>query len=206
MAARKILAFDTETTGLDPTLHSIIQLSAVFLVDEEPVDFINLYMQPSNYLHIDRAALDVHGVTVERLRTFPDHREQFQAWEAWLSKRIDKYDKGDKAYCLAYCGRFDMSFLDAWYKRYDNPYLGSWINRKLLDPKALLDLLHYMGLLRDLPNLKLSTVCEYLDIPLVAHDALSDVRGAIEVWKWAQETLKAQLYPSLREESLREES
>lgn len=188
----KILAFDTETTGLDPSLHSIIQLSAVFIRDGEPIDSINLFMQPFSFLNISPEALQVHNITLDQLQSFPDWRAQFQAWEAWLAKYIDRFNKRDKAYPLAYRGTFDLEFLSALYKRCDNPYLGSWINWRLLDPLPLLNLLHYRNdpTISALDNLKLSTVAAALGIELQAHDAKSDIIAAVEVWKWAQDRVK----------------
>lgn len=181
MSSRKVLAVDVETTGLDPAKHEIIQLAAIYVQDGVEVASINLHFRPDSLQTIDPEAIAVHGQTVDTLMSYPPRKESHDVFINWLSQHIDRYDPLDKAYPLAYCGAFDMSFLQAHFNAQGDKYLGSWINRRLLDPAALLSLLRYQGALV-LPDHKLATVCKALNIPLVAHDALSDIRATLTVF------------------------
>lgn len=189
----KILAFDVETTGLTPAHHEIVQLSALMIVDGEVRDHVNLLVAPDHPERIDRKALEIQGRAVEVIREYMPRPTAFRQWQEWLGYHIDRFDNCDKAYPLAYCGNFDMGFLSAFHEAAGDRYLGSWINWKLIDPRALLNVLHMHGRLRDLPNFRLETVCEHAGIVLRAHDALEDIRATWALWQWAEKQLR-QLY------------
>ena len=74
----RIVVFDTETTGIDPTADDIVQLAAMELVDGVPSRTFNRYLHTDRDLsatepihHISRAFLDAHGTKpAEALRDF----------------------------------------------------------------------------------------------------------------------------------------
>jgi DNA polymerase III epsilon subunit-like protein len=77
------------------------------------------------------------------------------------------------------CGhnvQFDISFLLEAAKRED-AFIGNDINfRKIIDTRSIYCYMDYIGRIK-LPDYKLSTICDYYNIPLKAHDALEDVRA-----------------------------
>ena len=61
------LILDTETTGLDPKCHRIIEIAAVELMDRRPTGrTVHFYVNPDR--EIDLGASDVHGLSWEMLR------------------------------------------------------------------------------------------------------------------------------------------
>lgn len=183
----KILAFDSETTGLEFSYDEIIQLSALMIIDRKIESSINLLMRPFE-AKVSAEAAAIHGHTQDMVNEYCDPSAAFANFNQWLSQYIDKYDKTDKAFPLAYNGSFDMSFLFNWYKLNSDNYLGSWIyTRALLDPLALARILFYEGKLPMEPDLKLKTLADYFKIPITAHDALSDITATWEVWKKLEE-------------------
>ena len=185
---KKILAVDVETTGLSPERCAIVQLAAVMYYQGKEADHINLQLAPFEGAEIDEEALSVTGLNRLQIACFPEQNGQYLRFAAWLEKHIDKYNTRDKAYPLAYNGHFDLGFLQAFFARNGDNYLGSYINRKLLDPLAFLRFLDYEGVIA-LDSYKLGRVCEHFGIPLKAHDALADIRGAYRVWRRARALL-----------------
>jgi len=181
----KVLAFDTETTGLQCPPHQIIQLAAVYYEDFQEVDSINILMRPTLPEHqISPEALDIQHRSLEDLRGYDSYDAGYRRFHEFLDKHVDKYNPGDKMYPMAYNGHFDMSFLNALFFAHEDKYLGSYINKFLIDPLALVRVLHMVGRtpFSWLTSCKLSEVCNLFSVPLVAHDALNDIRGMFSVF------------------------
>ena len=177
----KILYFDVETTGLDPTIHDIIQLSYILEVDGDIVCSDTFQVRPANPERADPAALAVHGISIETMMAYRDAKACKVSWEEQWANHIDKYDPSDKALPCAYNGAFDLGFLSEFYQRENDRYLGSWISLKdLLDPLAVLRFLRAGEMLCS-PDLKLSSVARHYGIELHAHDAQSDTRALREI-------------------------
>jgi len=183
----KILAFDTETTGLDARQNDIIQLAAIFLEGEPGKlvakgEFIT-YMKPRSFDTVTDEALRVNGITREQMEGFIGPGEALYRFEEFLSQFIERYNPCDKAIPLGYNVSFDIDFLSQFYLKLENHYLGAWINRRLaLDPLPLMRYIAYQGGIK-LDSYTLESVCKHLEIPLQAHDALEDIRATVKVWE-----------------------
>jgi len=179
---KKILYFDVETTGIDCHRHGIIQLSGMFEINGAIHSEFDFKIKPFEWDHVDDEALLVTGYTRDQLKTFMDPWRAFQEFELILKKHIDKFDRSDKFYPAGYNVRFDLDFLNMFFKKNRNVYFGSFCNWKALDVLALAHYLDSTGKLK-LPNYKLATICEYFAIPIKAHDSLSDIKATREVLK-----------------------
>lgn len=178
--AKKIFWFDTETTGLDPKKQDIIQLAYMVEIDGKIIEDGQFFMQPFDYKAIQPDALQIHGLTVEKIKTFQPPQEAYKQIVAVLSKHIDKFNKADKFYPAGFCSRFDQDFLKAFFEKNNDVYYGSWFNYKSLDPIGILHYLDAVGKI-SLPNYKLATVCEHFGIKIKAHDAISDIKATREL-------------------------
>lgn len=178
--AKKLLYFDVETTGLNPVVHDIIQLSGIIEYDGKKVDGFNFNIRPSDFDVIDAKALEVNGKTVEELKNYPDASEIYFKLLQVFEAHINRYDKSDKFIPVAYNGKFDMDFLVAFFMKHEDQYFGSWLSWDLIDPMAIA---RYFFIMNNIPieNFKLSTVCDYFNIPLIAHDAMNDIIATREV-------------------------
>jgi DNA polymerase-3 subunit epsilon len=178
---KKILWQDVETTGLDPVKNDIIQLAGIIEIDGQVVEEFDFKCQPFFYENISQEALDVHEITIDQIKSFEMPLKIQREFASVLGNHCDKFDRSDKFYPAGYNSKFDIDFLAQWFNKCGDKYLGSWINWRALDPLPLLYLMDYRGHI-SLPNYKLETVANFFGISIKAHDALSDVRAAREIW------------------------
>lgn len=170
----KIFYFDIETTGLDPKKHDIVQLAYQIVIDDKVVEGDNIFMQPFDFSTIEQEALDVHGITIKKIKTFQEPQSAYKLILDILDEHIDKYDRSDKFQPAGYNIRFDLDFLKQFFVKNNDKYFGSWFNYRAIDPLAILYFMEGMGKIK-LPNYKLETVCEHFGIEIDAHDALGDI-------------------------------
>jgi DNA polymerase-3 subunit epsilon len=181
--------FDVETTGLDPKENDIIQLAYIIEIDEKIEKSGDITMQPFNYETVSDEALQVHGRTLEEIKTYKKPETSYLELLGILSKYIDKYDKTDKFQPAGYNVRFDLDFLKEFFIKNGDKYFGSFFNYKTIDPLQILYFLDGIGRIKPLENYKLITVCEYFEIEIKAHDALSDIRATKELIEKLTETI-----------------
>lgn len=192
---KKILWFDTETTGLDPNRNGLIQLATLMDIDGESIDACCLEFQPfqKDYIDLDdktpnqwftydlgsNETLPVVNITAQTLFSYP--LPSTAKINAFLQKHISKFDKHDKAYIGGYNVPFDRAFLSKFYEKCGDKYLGSYINWKQIDVLSMLYLADFHGKIR-LENYKLKTACEYFGIELEAHNPMSDIKATREIF------------------------
>lgn len=100
------LILDTETTGLDPRDHRIIELAAVELIDRRPTGRnLHFYLNPDR--EIDLGASDVHGLSWEMLRDKPKFGEIADEFIAFATG----------AQWVIHNAPFDVAFLDEEFTR-----------------------------------------------------------------------------------------
>ncbi len=178
---KKILYFDTETTGVDPVKNDIIQIAGIIEVDGEVKEEFNLKAKPFDFTTIQDRALEVNNVTREELEEYPDPRQAYVKLLGIFTSHIDKFDREDKFFPAGQNIRFDLDFLSNFFRKNYDKYFGSWQNWKMIDSLYITNMLASLGLL-NLPNHKLETVCEHFEIKIEkAHDALSDIRATREL-------------------------
>lgn len=173
----KILYFDTETTGLDPTNHEIIQFAALIEIDGEIKEEVNWHCQPKNWEIIEKKSLEINGISLEMLKTFDLPETTASNIKNLFDKYIDKYDKTDKFYPAGHNISFDINFLQAFWKKYIDEYgTGSYQNWRCLDSRIMANFLLVNNIIKS-PDAKLINLCSELGIKIEAHDALSDIRA-----------------------------
>jgi DNA polymerase-3 subunit epsilon len=180
---KKVLWVDTETTDLDPIRGGIIQIAGIIEIDGEAVEEFNFNIAPFPGDIISPKALEVNKHTTTEISAYPAPLQQKAALETVLSKYRDKFDKnGEKFFLGGKNVRFDLDFIASWFNKCGDKYLGSWINWRTLDPQPIVYIANYQGKL-DLPNFKLTTLCEHFGVKLeAAHDALADIRATRELF------------------------
>jgi len=100
------LILDTETTGLDPKDHRIIEIAAVELVDRRPTGrTVHFYINPDQ--EIDFGATEVHGLSWEMLKDKPKFGEIAEEFVAFASG----------AQWIIHNAPFDVAFLDGELSR-----------------------------------------------------------------------------------------
>lgn len=178
---KKCLWFDTETTGLDPVRHDIIQLAGMVEINGRIVNEFNYMMQPFRWDNLTQEALNVNGRTIEEIKTYPSPQSVYSEFMDLLSEYVDKFDRNDKYYQAGYNVRFDIEFLSNWFKKNGDKYYGSWFNGRYIDPLQSFYLRDYLGKI-SLDNYKLATVAGHYGILLDAHDALADIKATRDLF------------------------
>lgn len=100
------VVLDTETTGLEPSEHRIIEVGCVELIDRRlSGNNFHVYLQPDRL--IDEAAIEVHGITNEFLADKPHFQD--------IAEELANYLRG--AEVIIHNAPFDVGFLDAEFAR-----------------------------------------------------------------------------------------
>jgi DNA polymerase-3 subunit epsilon len=190
---KKILWFDTETTGLDPNRNGMIQLAMIMDIDSEAVDELQVNMKPfpddvfqdkegnqgttkaKDMLRVVSEFETPTGIKITDIANYQVSESAIYKINAFLQKHISKFDKADKAYIGGYNVPFDIAFLSKFYEKCGDKYLGSYINWKQVDVRSLLYMLSYDDLI-SLDNFKLETVATHYGFSLEAHNPISDIK------------------------------
>ena len=184
----KICWVDVETTGLDKVKQDVIQIAGIIEVNSIVVDEFEFKCQPHSWDNIQQKALDVHGMTLDDLKSFEEPSGVKQQMEIILSRHVNKFDKKDKMVFAGYNTPFDYGFVEEWFKKSGDKYFNSYFHRGFGYHSQLIDVYpEFMQYVRatgvQLPNNKLVTAAAHFDIPLQAHDAMADIRATREMSK-----------------------
>jgi DNA polymerase-3 subunit alpha len=166
---------DVESTGLDFNRQDIIQLACIAVIDGvEQKQIFNEFCQPTRYDNIDQIALDTHGITIEQMRTFQTQAEMLDKFIAFVQQFNTKFA------IAGYNVSFDKSFVGATFSKHGKSH--EFLKLFTLDVHDTYK--RAQEVKKDLvrtPNLKLNTLAKAYDIPIDAHDALSDIRATIKL-------------------------
>ena len=165
--ARNPLIFvDIETTGLDPSVHEIIEIAILPL--KGPV--WQTKIKPE---HLDQAspkALEVNG--------YQDHPEDWESAPMFNDIAPDIASRLKDTMIAGQNTQFDMNFIQRLFKRNDIPLKGvpySWVDTVTLAYEHLVPL--------GIPDLKLQSICDFLGIPNDGqHTAAADVYRTREAY------------------------
>lgn len=158
---KRVIAFDVETTGLDPQSDRIIELSAV--VFEQPSDPVNSFSTLINPgIHIPDSASKINHIYDEDVYSAPSERQAMRAFVQF----INHYNNFDIPLILvAHNARFDVGFIENALSRSRLSISGFYVDT-------------LSGARQLLPNLgsyRLSDVADYFNIDCSsAHRAYSD--------------------------------
>lgn len=179
---------DTETTGLDPSLHHIHQISGIIFDDSwKELERFDLKFCPKTLEGHTAEALQVSNITPGELAARPmTYIHAHGEFCKIMSKYVDKYDRKDKALLYGYNVSFDERFVRAWFSSCGDEYFGSWFWFPFIDVMQVAA--HMVGKDRpSFPNFKLGTVCkaagiEFADI--FSHDGFYDVLKTAELYRF----------------------
>ena len=176
----KLCFLDVETTGTSPGFgNQLWQLAAIFDEDGEFKGRFNMKARPTRDCVWDPEAMKMAAYTQEQINNFGDTQQDiYDMFSTWLAQRVDKFDKDDKMFFIAYNANFDHRFIRALFKDHKDNYMGSYFWWPYIDMMTIM-----MWAVADkrhlLPNFKLDTVCKHCGIvpnKESLHDAMYDVR------------------------------
>lgn len=172
---------DVETTGLEPSLCSIFQLSGIIIHDGVEEEF-NFRMRPYRGETISEEASKKTGITQEELDTYPDQAEVFIQWLQLLNKHININDFKNRAYFIGYNSDFDRRFIRSWHEFNQNDKMGWYFFFPDIDVMRIAAFF-LMGKTGQLRSFKQETVYKYITGKELkgAHDSMNDIRATKEI-------------------------
>jgi DNA polymerase III subunit epsilon len=178
----KYLFLDIETSGTEPGLHGIWQISGIIEINGKVLDKFKLHPALLASDVVDPGALEVCKKTEAEMRGGKDPKLVHKVLTQILAKHVDKYNRNDKYTMVAYNAQFDDTMLRAWFKKMGDSYYGSWIHFYKIDIFSVVALFLRAGKLGPIENLKLSTVTKHFGIDLDAHDSLNDIEASRQLF------------------------
>lgn len=176
----KVLWLDTETTGLDPIKHDIIQIAGIVEIDGEFRRKFEFKCRPHNPANIDPETIKIHGYTVEEMNSWQSPLDLYRDLISLLGGYVDKFNKLDKFIPAGQNVKFDIEMLHSFFIKCKDRYLGSWIRRQNLDLIQIAVIANYLGFINP-KNYKLETLAQMFGIKFDAHDAMADIIATREV-------------------------
>jgi DNA polymerase-3 subunit epsilon len=171
----KWLWFDTETTGIDHKKNSLLQIACIVEIDKKVEEIFNIKCRPIPGQEISEEALKVNNLTIEEINSWPLPYKLYIDLKEKFEKYIDKFDRSDKFIIAGHNITFDYNFLDSFFRNLGDDYLGSYLDtRARIDTKEVANFLKIMGKLK-VEDIKLKTLCNYFNIQINPHEALSDI-------------------------------
>lgn len=173
---------DVETTGLSPERNGIWQIAGIVEIDGKVEDKFTFTFRPHHAAAWDTSArFMVPPDVLDRLEsgTVMTSSEAYTELQHRLH-HVDRYDKSDKYFFLAYNAYFDWNFLQAFFLQHGDKYFGSLFAYPPIDIAVLA-----AECLQDerltLQNFKLPTVAKHFGIEIQEdrlHEAGYDVELA----------------------------
>lgn len=154
------VAIDLETTGLSPKLDKIIEVGAIKVIDGKIIDTYSTYVNPGRV--IDERITELTGITKDDVCDAPVINE--------IIKDIVEFT--EDLPLLGHRILFDYSFI-----KQASINAGISFEKEGIDTLKISRVCHM-----ELPSKKLSDMCAYYGIELVAHRALNDAIAASDLY------------------------
>jgi DNA polymerase III epsilon subunit-like protein len=179
------LILDTETTGLKKYYHEPVQIYGMFERKQKIQDKFNFYCQPRYWDRIEKIALEVNKLTIDKLKTFEDPNITCNK----LIEKLKENFNGDKFILVGANPSYDFHMLRGFFK-----FANKLEEFDKYFEYLVIDVLDQGRLLKKegkVENAKLVTVASYYKVPLEnAHDAKYDCECTYELFKMFRKELK----------------
>ena len=187
----QICVIDTETTGLDPFHHEVIQVAILPLDSNLNIrkDVIPFYitLRPDYPERIDREAMQVNRLT-ELTKNGFDRLKALDMLEEWISKLglpVTKWGRSKQITPLGQNYTFDKAFLQAWMgNNFYETYFHYHYRDTMIAANYLNDRAAFHAEVVPYSKVGLQWLCKqhHIENPK-AHDALGDCAATAAVYK-----------------------
>jgi exonuclease I len=182
------VALDVETTGLNPQIHEISQLSAVVATSTLQVDSrypsFNMYIQPTNLAVIESKALAKSHLTLDFLQAHGvDSSAALRYWHDWLRAATEK--SGGRVIPIGFNYVFDRDFLISFmgYDAYNTTF-GAHVRDVMRVFTYVYDRISFSEHNPGFTSFGLAKCCEALGVENIrAHDSLHDSIATLECYR-----------------------
>lgn len=173
------LFVDVETTGLDYLNNCVLELACVAETNGKQHAFCER-ARPLSFYHFDKKSQEIHGISKAEAESFQHPRDLCINFLNFLES-VYPYERYRPYADFWYhgIGLFDWRFV-----------MGLFIKqglvfdlRKYLNGKQVHSTLMLAKKQLQLPNYRLNTICDFLQIKLNHHEALSDARACAEIYQ-----------------------
>lgn len=175
-----------ETSGFSHKSNDVIELAAIVAIKHPDGGYGHLATfhercRPYGRKSWSSGSENVHGITFDEAITFQEPRKMLIKLLKFLVPFKHQENHPLKFICHAK-GKFDFRFLESAFSK---EFLGTSFAKVFHKDhyESTIDLVAKYKEVYGLPNLRLSTVCEYFEIELDHHKALSDTEACFELYK-----------------------
>ena len=168
---------DVETTGFDYLSNCVIELACACEINGELKTF-NQKIRPLSKAKWSVGAERVHGISYDQAANFTHPKIACHDFLGFL-EQLAPYERYGLPHHFWYHGNnaFDWHFVAGLFLKQDLLFE----LRKYLQGSYVFSTIDLAKNKLQLTNYKLSTVCDYLDIELNHHQALSDAQACMEI-------------------------
>lgn len=148
---KEFCVIDVETTSLDNVVGDIVEVSAVQFRNGKPVSFFSTLINPQ--CRIPTVAQDINGITPQMVATAPTF--------SMIKDSLQSYINRSKI-IVGHNVSFDIRFLSINGIKFDS------------QKKYFCTLANAKNTIKNAESYRLGSLCKLLNIPLTAHNSLSD--------------------------------
>jgi DNA polymerase III, epsilon subunit and related 3''-5'' exonucleases len=141
----KILFIDTETGGLDSSIHQLLSIGLVVWCDNQILDACEIPIHDKS-LQVDISAIKVNKIDiVSHMKIAFTPAYAFEMLDDFLYRNFIDYDK---IILGGHNVSFDVNFLKSFYKRLNKNYNARFSHR-LIDTSSILHFLYYTDIIKE---------------------------------------------------------
>jgi DNA polymerase III epsilon subunit-like protein len=172
---------DTETTGLEPIDSGAFEIALMVYQDSILLEEKEFHLNPlDDEVVFHESAFKVHGISEEKIRTFPPATEVIPQIVEFLKKYLPE-NQDEKLVFAGYNCPFDYGHIGALFFR-NGFTIGDYFNGKFIDVYEKVK--RAGNLLPRTPNQKLETMTKALGIEHTgAHGALADIKATRRLYE-----------------------
>jgi len=189
---RVVVSVDTETGGLEPREHAVLQVAMYteYVGDEGEVceAASNVYVKPGQRVSVEDEAMRHNNVSEQDIRERGVSEHETANTIVDFVEHLKDLTGASDVFLLAHNAEFDKAFLEALF---DRQVLSYPFHYHTLDSLSVADFLRSQGIIES-KGLKLENLAlQVLDKGYDFHDAMSDARACYELYDaFIEETQK----------------
>jgi DNA polymerase III epsilon subunit-like protein len=177
----RLLVIDTETSGTDPGIHSILSFAGIVWEDGTAVDSLALMICESPNIVTDPKALEINGIDLADIRARGvTPGMAVDSINAFCKEYFAKCDQGERVVVVGHNVGFDVSFLRRLYALARADY-DAVFSHRTLDTASIVRFLNLAGVL-GLQEAGSTAVFQHFGIspdPGSRHSAIGDARATM---------------------------